>query len=302
MSDELLARAVLAQILSSTADSIKGAALSAKLRRAYEMRAGKPMQLRNWGYGSFAEFLERHADIARVSRPNEPGDIEVQRASAGFSIAEPAASARSLPPRIWQAFTNPDPARRRFLHRRHGDVAHYLVSSDSAADERARLRVDSWGRDAVEIDPIPGDIQRSWMEEFVRTVNLEGPARNTVAKLLAADYTSENNFFFMAALGGKGHRWRGYRAGKVREWVESWATDRGVPNHVLEDSGIGRGVDDLSSDTFSLVSNSSPSYTIGSQERSSLIEFLAGLSDDELNRVMVPLSIVRAALGTRSAK
>ncbi len=306
---DTIARHLLADLLSG--GPLKGAQLAQRLRRAYEMKTGNPFDPVRWGFNSFSHFLEVNTDLVVVTKPEGAGDIEVRlqprpeppRHTRDTAIAGEEARPRRLPAAIWQAFTNPDPSRRRFLNRQKGEVAHYREDSLEPADERARERITSWGTNAVSIAPIPAATQHEWMRVYLNTLALDPQERAALDRLLNTNYTSSLNVQFSRLLGSHANGWRRYRSQRVNEFAERWARENGIALDRLLGQLLMR-IPDHGSEfgvTTGIVAEATVHYGYTSELRQRLHALIDVISDDEVEHVLVPLATV-AKLLDRSAR
>ena len=161
MSDELtLARELLRQILATGPQ--KGARLKVLLVREFERRAPTTFQQAFWTFPKFSAFLAANADLVEVHAPGGPGDLTVRlrpQATADRAAApapQLASPARFLPPPVWNAFTNPDPRRRRYFNKVSREIVHYLENSQEPPNPRIADLVVS-DANYVEIQPASAD-------------------------------------------------------------------------------------------------------------------------------------------------
>jgi hypothetical protein len=233
MDDQLsLAREILRQVLATGPQ--KGARLKGLLSREFERRTETTFPQAFWKFRKFSAFLAANADLLEIVPPDGPGDITVrlrqpgtpdQLAASSPSLASPG---KSLPPAVWNAFTNPDPRRHRFFHRGTGNVAHYLEASKEYPNPKIAAVV-AGDSNYVEIIPVSAEQQRSWLVEFLASVQVPESKRSLLATLSAAPYSSAVNTAFVATLGEYAESWRQFRASRVQGAVRDWAEQTGVP-------------------------------------------------------------------------
>lgn len=306
MHNDSLTRQLLAELLAS--GPLKGAQLAQRLRRAYEMQTGQPFELARWGFESFSSFLHAHADVALIARPEGEGDVEVslkpvpqiERNGVAERGGRDDPRPQRLPADIWQAFTNPDPNRRRYFNRRTGEVAHYRNGASDIGDEKARGRVEAWGNDAALINPIAATTQHGWMRDFVASLSLRAHERDALERLLDTSYTSSLNLVFSRTLGSDGPGWRAYRSRRVNEYVERWAEENGIPFERLVE-GRFRAPTVSPPDLSSTALGVAPQPGHFSELRRKLHLLIDALPDDDVEKVLVPLATV-ARLIDRSAR
>lgn len=233
MSDHLfLARELLRQLLAGGPQ--KGARLKVVLAREFERRVGTTFQQAFWNFPKFSAFLASNADLLDIVTPGGPGDITVRLRQAGApdrlaaAVPAPVSPGMFLPPPVWNAFTNPDPRRRRFFHRATGEIAHYVEGSQEAPNPRIAAAV-AEDSNYVEISPAPADKQSAWLKEFLASVPVPESKRSLLGTLAATPYSSAVNTAFGATLGDLAESWRQFRAARVQDTVRDWAERRDVP-------------------------------------------------------------------------
>ncbi len=172
-----------------------------------------------------------------VTKPTDKGDILVTLKSPSpsaapvatvvHSVSDASSDTEQQPIRneVWQAFSNPDVARRRFLHKKTHAVRHYIEGHDSPIEKEIKRDETEY----IEIIPILGDAQRRWTAEFLKEINLPMSERSALDAMVAREYTSGINAAFTRALGDHGKAWRRYRTRVITETIEQWARDNLVP-------------------------------------------------------------------------
>jgi hypothetical protein len=300
MSDELtLARELLRQLLALGPQ--KGARLKVLLVREFERRSAATFHQAFWTFPKFSSFLAANADLVEVHAPDGPGDLTVRLRPqatperAATPAPQLASPGRFLPPAVWNAFTNPDPRRRRFFNRVSREVVHYLENSQEPPNPRIAALV---GNDAnyVEIQPASAEQQAAWLKEFLASVPVPDSKRPLLTKLAEMPYSSAINTAFGATLGDLAESWRQFRAAKVQEVVRTWAERRGVALDQLY--GLA-----LSADTShqpahaqgaSLVSAPlvAPTPVAASEMRRWLHTLVDALETPDLAQILVPAAIL----------
>lgn len=226
------ARELLCQLLA--AGPQKGAWLKVLLAKEFERQTGTTFQQAFWNFPKFSVFLAANADILDVVAPGGPGDITVKLRQAATpegsvgAVPESVSSQKFLRRPVWNAFTNPDPLRRRFFHRVNGEIAHYVEGSQEAPNAAiaAAVAADS---NYVEIIPLSAEQQGAWLKEFLASVSVPESKRSLLATLAATPYSSAVNTAFVATLGDYAESWRQFRAARVQDAVRAWAERRAVP-------------------------------------------------------------------------
>ncbi len=284
------ARNLLLEILGESG-SLKGAQLASRLRREFELRSGRPFNLGSLGVARFLEFLQAHPDVVQITREDTAqGDVIVSlRALAIGEVVQEGAISRGnsksdrVRPEVWQAFTNPDPTRRRFYNRSTGRVAHYREPAVDQNEIRAKAQVQQWGDQAVRIDLIPGSRQQEWMKEFLDAVDLDQAKRETYDHLLAAEYKSSLNSIFTDSLGALSGPWRTFRTARVSEAIKEWAA--------RNDLSIAQVTTGQSKEAPPV-----PPRQVAVERRRALHALIDSLDDDDLSKVQVPIEVVERLL------
>jgi hypothetical protein len=226
-----LARNLLVDILNRHGAQV-GARLKQLLSTDYEASTGSRFHEGALGFRKFSDFLAANNDILEVAPAEGRTDVSVTLRPAARIGPPPlraipgAQKVGSLPQRLpsalWQAFTNPDPTRRRFFQRTTHRVLHFAPGQTNEANLRAEQTVAS-DPGFVEVEYIPGDKQLKWMAEFLESTPLP-PAQKSILEQFAKEpYTSASNQVFAQALGGFGSAWRRFRYGRVNELIRAWA-------------------------------------------------------------------------------
>jgi hypothetical protein len=290
-----IAREILQQLLTSGAR--KGAWLKPMLVREFERRTGKAFRSAFWNYPKFSSFLVANADLVEVVPPEGPGDITVllRHDHGAMKLGLPHAPApvsdgpsSYLPPPLWHAFTNPDPKRKRFFHRFMHNVVHYIDGSPAEPNPRISAAVHA-DNNYIEITPADADQQNQWMREFVATVQIPHAKKQLVDSLLGVPFSSQLNTTFLAALGDLAEQWGRFRAQKVRQHVEQWASQRSLSLNEL--TAKAKGVEKPSSGTLLMALGSEGSTSEADLRRLVHIA-IDTLSYGELGQVLLPASVL----------
>lgn len=290
-----IAREILQQILAG--GPRKGAPLKAVLMREFQRQTGADFNAAFWNFPKFSNFLAANADLVDVSYPLKIGDIAVSLRQPTDAVAEVGleraiyptarrAFSFRLPPPLWHAFTNPDPARRRFFHRLMHNVVHFVQGSEAEPNLSisASVQADS---NYVEILPATAEQQNRWMREFVKTNDVPHGKRQLIDSLLAIPYTSQLNKTFCTALGEMEEDWNQWRALKIREFVEEWASANGI---TLDDLSA-----EITSPESSALSPSPMPFGVGHAEaelRRRLHAAIDSLAPGELPQVLLPAVVL----------
>jgi hypothetical protein len=231
-----VSRQILVQLLED------GPRYGAQLRPSLErelIRRGILPQAVFGPFQRFGAFLSANADLLEIIWPHGPGDVRVSLRSRGHAeTTSSESSVLALAPRlkkdVWQAFTNPDLRRRRFIHRQSGEIVHYVEGSTQSPNPEIAARVRS-DASYVEVEFAPPELQSAWMKEFLNSaVSIPDWTRRTAEHFTGVPYESSLNTAFITALGEPlGEAWRTFRSTKVFAHVKSWADRCSVPMALL---------------------------------------------------------------------
>lgn len=297
MTDHLvIVRDILQQLLALGPQ--KGARLKVILSREFERRTGKSFHEAFWNLQKFSAFLAANADLVGVEEPGGPGDITVRllHGAHGQPPASPSLTtdfpARFLPPAVWNAFTNPDPRRRRFFHRSAGEVVHFVEGSTETPNPAISARV---SRDPgfVEIVPASAEQQRTWLKTFLINTNVPESKRQVLETLAAVPYSSAINTAFVATLGDYAESWRQFRSTRVTEVVRSWAEERTIQFGSL--LGEPAAPPKVSAAVMERRQSSEPRPATDEDMRRWLHEVVDSMESAELSLVLLPAGILRRA-------
>ena len=262
---------------------MKGATLKLRLLGDFESESGEAFDTAFRAYFKFSNFLAANSDLVEIQRPDAgtPGDITVRlRAQAPNAIAAHSDDARELfkspdrylPRDIWQALTNPDPKRRRFLNQNTREVRHFL--EDQPINGLASDR--NW----IEIKPVPATVQADWMRRFALSGASPPNKRDDLLAIAALPYSTTTNALFNKALAGSAQMWRRFRAVLIVNAAQEWCQKVGI--------------------SFEGISQPAPSHAEKpsgtSQEgslRDTLIEVIKAASLEELLQITIPASLLR---------
>jgi hypothetical protein len=188
---------------------------------------------------------------------------------------------------IWQAFTNPDPTRLRYLNKRTFVVRHFLRGEDSAHAKEVEAAPD----DFVEIASITGEDQLRWMREFIDRKGIEQPQRAVLEAIMAKPYTSGLNAAFTGALRELGKEWSQYRVSHVIEKIAAWAEGHGISAGHLNPRPAEAAAAPIAVPVKKGTKNADTPPSEGGvmDPRAQATGLLAMLSDDEIRRVVLPI-------------
>lgn len=210
------------------------ARLKQRLTAALESKGEDAFDERKFGFKGFRHFLTEGTQGLFVIAPSPDGAdivVSLQGATGGASTTSSSANetGSSIRKEVWQAFTNPDQTRLRFLNRRTHVVRHYLRGEESPpAQEVAAARAEF-----VEIQPISGDDQVGWMRQFIEQKNIGHPLHDVLEGIIAKPYTSGVNAAFTGALQDDGLEWRQDRVQKIIQRIAAWSKANDVPMEYL---------------------------------------------------------------------
>lgn len=247
------------------------------------IREGYPiLNVRDYGCRKFVEFLKKHlGDHVELTWPTSAGDVTVSLKSVvapGFaSNPSPSEQLSNIRTDVWQAFTNPDAKRKRFLNKIDFRIIHFIEGSSDAYAAKWQ----SSQQDYIEIDVLTGDVQIGWMREFIALLGDGELDLQVVEKLLSSPYSTGVNTGFTKLLGGRADEWRKIRMLKIGEHIASWATQNNINMNDLRPKTKRK----LVAPEAGLNSVSPPLLTI----REQAIKLLERMSEDEIARVAIPV-------------
>ena len=267
--------------------------LKQRLNAALQAKGADTFDERKHGFKGFRDFLQRGTEGLFVVKSTDDGaDVVVSlpvkapaaAPTAGTPIPAIGTTVRS---EIWQAFTNPDATRLRFLNKRTFVVRHFLRGEDSAHSRE----VDAAPEDFVPVEPITGEDQLRWMREFIDLKGIEQPHRALLEAIMAKPYTSGLNAAFTGALRQLGKEWSAYRVKHVIEKIAAWAKPHGISAEHLNPRPAETVVTPVLAPVKKPASVvDSPSSGDGVMDpRAQASGLLAMLSDDEIRRVVLPI-------------
>ncbi|MDZ4819707.1 MAG: OST-HTH/LOTUS domain-containing protein, partial [Planctomycetota bacterium] len=280
------------------AGPVKGARLKPIFVSEFERQSGESFARSFWSFPKFSDLLRSMPDLVEVIPPNGPGDITVRLWVTPSSVASPSSTAspvpapiKFIPSPLWHAFTNPDPKRRRYYHRKTSDVIHYVDGDGSELGKAFAAKV-ATDPSYVEITPISPLEQSTWMQEFLSAQSLTERTRSSLDGITEVPYSSQINKAFAAALGERAGDWRSFRISKVHAKIQEWATRYGL--HILQavhtqEPAIAARPSETTALQKSEVASTSP---IDAETRRLLHAVVDALEPRELANVLVPASVL----------
>lgn len=294
-----VARQVLAEVLTEAGPQL-GAKLKPRLIGELCRRLNWPITESRLLIPRLSSFLAAHSDLVEVRRPIGPGDITVQLRNGGSRGGKVGVEASHTwyHPSVWAAFVNPDPARRRFLHRQSHEVVHFVDQSASPPNPEFADRVSS-DKSFVEIQFARADLQSDWMREFLQTSPLiPGAEKQIAAHFARLPFISSINAAFAAALGPHAETWRRFRAHKIDDLISRWATSNDIDLAQLRTNPMAKpfAPGEAAKATPEQPSDVTASPKAVRDVRSTLRALVESMDDAELRSVLVPLSAIERLL------
>ena len=183
-----------------------------------------------FGFRKFGDFLQKtQTEILRIDRTGQSTDIVVSLVGAPDSPVQTSrpvveTDQTAIRSDVWQAFTNHNIQRKRFLNKETFALKHFIENDQSSASHEVAENRDKF----IEIQPVPGTEQLDWMREYLSTAPLQAADKPPLEAMTEQPYTSSLNSAFTRALGDKGDGWRHFRTQRVTEAIERWASQHGV--------------------------------------------------------------------------
>lgn len=280
----------LSEILAAQSPQF-AARLKQRLTATLQAKDEPAFDERKFGFKGFRDFLERGTQGLFLVEPSTVGsDVMVTPVGAkNHSIpTAPFAvgTSHSIRNDVWQAFTNPDPARLRFWGRHSFQVRHYLRGEDSPHSREVLDSPEAF----IEIAPITAETQVSWMQQFTDQQTIPEERRKVIESILTKTYSSGINAAFTGALGELGSQWRQQRIRHVLLAIHAWADTHGVPHERLSlrtpserDSSL------VMAGTEKPFRNDHVGSGGIQDPRERAVRLLDMLSDEEISRVVVPI-------------
>lgn len=232
---------ILPTLLSEQSHEL-GARLMQRIRAVFSARGLPEFEPKKEGYLKFSVYLEKvHGDIARVVRIPGESDVHVYKKSHSSSLHQVQQAPLSptvkqnvvIRSNVWQAFLNPDLSRKRFFNKQSKEIIHFIPSQGAAEETEVNANTELF----VEVVPIPGPEQLSWMREFLSSTPISEPEKQVIASQIGDKYSSALNVTFMNSLGDHGKLWRKHRIPRIINHIQTWSGENGIPFNDLCVSG-----------------------------------------------------------------
>jgi hypothetical protein len=292
MEDLSTVSSMIAQLLRARSPEL-GARLKQRLNLLLSEQGLPPFNERALGYKKFTDFLKatQSANVT-VGAAKAGGDVTVSLvvdstvdSASDLRIASLPEKQERAPLRndVWQAFVNPDPHRKRFFNRVTHQIRHFSSGEPASG---SKVAVMGSPHDYVEILPVSGAMQSSWMSEFLDSIPVGRENRLIFEPMLNSAYSSSLNSIFTAALKERGEDWKRVRKEKISLIIEDWATQHGIDRRVLHKAT-----------TYSAVHTAqNPNHS--ARLRSQVDQLLALIADEDIEKLIMPTLL--AAISIRS--
>lgn len=232
---------ILPTLLSEQSHEL-GARLMQRIRAVFSARGLPEFEPKKEGYLKFSVYLEKvHGGIARVVRIPGESDVHVYKKSHSSSLHQVQQAPLSptvkqnvvIRSNVWQAFLNPDLSRKRFFNKQSKEIIHFIPSQGAAEETEVNANTELF----VEVVPIPGPEQLSWMREFLSSTPISEPEKQVIASQIGDKYSSALNVTFMNSLGDHGKLWRKHRIPRIINHIQTWSGENDIPFNDLCVSG-----------------------------------------------------------------
>lgn len=277
-----VASQLILQLLSNRSPEL-GARLKQQLNAELVRRGLSPFNEKVYGHKKFADFVRSTlSDSVSIERPEGAGDIQISLRHIAVSQlplgggVEPSGAIQSpiIRSDVWQAFTNPDPKRKRYFQKRTRAIRHFVTGEPSVTQEEIERNSEQF----VEIEFISGQIQLNWMHSFLDSLRLPLEQRSSLDALIEKDYSSTLNSTFTRALGCNGDSWRRYRTNNVVGVVGDWCQRHGVH---FDDLCVQKILMDVSP-----IQGSHAERPLTSRQQA--VKLLELLTEDDIARFVIP--------------
>ena len=291
MHDHAAVRAILFQLLSSKEPEL-GARLKQRIAGACLRDGLGRFDEKALGFKRFSDYLKNvHGDVVEISRSSDQADIFVSLRIASGDASTPFGSISTPTPvvrsDVWTAFANPDPSRKRFLHKGSAAILHF-IDGDGSSEQN---EVEGASSDYIEIHPIPGPTQAVWMREFLSSVVIDDNERAPIDSIVSGTYSSASNAAFTRLLAERGAAWRLFRTSKVVEFIRTWAEQNSISmSRLLVENAV--------SATASRTPQAKPQH--GTSAREQAMALLNLISDEDIGRVVLPIMVSTMLVRQRS--
>lgn len=227
MEDIHCIKSLLVDLVSQQSTPELGARLKQRLNLVLKDRGMPPFDEQQYGSKKFSGFIATHLGKELLVERSHVGDIKVSLNP--HAHVKPHLKTLPLQDRlpiirnaVWQAFTNPDPSRKRYFNRKTQEVLHYIEGQQSPYQGHRETNE----ADYISVEPISADTQRSWMIEFAEAIGT--PETNRVKGSIPAVYSSHANTDFTQSLGARADEWRRFRTLRIIERIQHWALTNDV--------------------------------------------------------------------------
>lgn len=284
MPDIKAIKQLLVHLLSTSPSPELGARLKQRLNAEFAAKGWGTFEEKQYGYKRFIDFLSKgQEDILNVEQGDKTGDILVSLKAnipADVLMASTATHARNEPQAVvrndvWQAFSNPDQARRRFLNKKTFAIVHFLAEESGSAKAEVELAPE----DFLEIKPVSAEAQVGWMNEFLASAELSPTEKASLEAITKEPYSSSVNAIFTRALGTNSTSWRTFRAEQIVGYVRSWCKQESIPFEKLCVQTQQRA---------SLSANAEMATTTGLSPRQQVMSLMLLLTDEDISKLVIP--------------
>ncbi|WP_162730880.1 hypothetical protein [Achromobacter xylosoxidans] len=278
---------LLKQILEAHSPEL-GARLKQRLNALLVGQGQQTFDERAFGFRRFADFLEKtQTAILKVDRTAHSTDIVVSLRGAlpSATLAQQNVSesdSAAIRSDVWQAFTNANTQRKRFLNKGTFQLKHFIEADQSPPQLEVLGNRDQF----IEIQPVPGEVQLEWMREYLRTTPIHAPDRAPLDAMTEQPYSSNLNFAFTRALGKAGDGWRQFRTQRVTEAIGQWASTHEVPLERLRKPAV-----QPSTDSGRLAATTA---------RTRAQNLLQLISEEDIAKVVIPVLVTTLLIRTGS--
>ncbi len=264
-----------------------GARLKQRLNEVLVQTGEARFNERLLGFKKFSEFLRGYPDRWIVEQSSVDGDISVRLRSATAVKPMPAplsAKTNDIPSfrnDVWQAFANPDSKRKRFWDKEQNIVKHYVEDGDHSSLHQLII---SAPQRYVQINPVAGADQSSWMKEFLHSLPLHEKDRAPVEAMVDGQYTSSINATFTRALGAHGEAWRRFRTDRITTAIDEWAKSFNIDANLLRKQ------------TETPIASERVTDAPTASLRTKIHKLMELVSDDDLERLILPALLTTISL------
>lgn len=293
MPDVKVIKQLLVQLLSTSPSPEPGARLKQRLNAEFVAKGWGRFEEKRLGYKRFMDFLSKgQEDILNVERGDKNGDILVSlKTNIPADVLTTLTNTRMpngpqavVRNDVWQAFSNPDQARRRFLNKNTYTIVHFLAedsaNANANANAKAKAEVEARSDDFLEIEPIGAEVQTGWMKDFLTSIQLSHGEKASLEAITKEQYSSGANATFTRALGIHSTGWRKFRTKQIVEHVKSWCDQGGIPFKELCARTHQRAP---------LSTSEEMTTTTGQSPRQQVMNLMSLLTDEDISRLVIPI-------------